>query len=373
MLASNRATCASLNRQSDATHLSAESARRSLPRRAWCGCVNLTFGVVARARHRAAISSFRASLKRRCPFHFSLRCGSRKRKHGIGPYNNRNVPEWPYNRSALREGLWSVRVPAASGEGRMKAEELKFSLKSSFCFIFVFLCLLTGCFRDPNARKQKYLDSGTRYFQQGKYPEAAIQFGNVLQIDKNFAAAHYQLARCFLRQSLFSNAFRELSIVVDLEPKNWQAQLDLANLLFEGRRFLDARDRATLILNENPTDVGAQLLLANSNAQLGNTQVAVEEAQHAVQMAPDKPAPYLTLGLLQEKAQQIPEGEQNLRKAVLLDPKGLPARLGLASFYQRQHRLSEAAVEYSEAIEADRHTPVPPASLAALYLSSGKK
>jgi tetratricopeptide (TPR) repeat protein len=255
----------------------------------------------------------------------------------------------------------------------MKAEELKFSIKSSLCFIFVFLCLLTGCFRDPNARKQKYLDSGTRYFQQGKYPEAAIQFGNALQIDKNFAAAHYQLARCFLRQSLFSNAFRELSIVVDLEPKNWQAQLDLANLLFEGRRFLDARDRATLILNENPTDVGAQLLLANSNAQLGNTQVAVEEAQHAVQMAPDKPAPYLTLGLLQEKAQQIPEGEQNLRKAVLLDPKGLPARLGLASFYQRQHRLSEAAVEYSEAIEADRHTPVPPASLAALYLSSGKK
>ena len=251
---------------------------------------------------------------------------------------------------------------------------MKLPINASFLFIFVSLSLVTaGCFRDPNARKQKYLESGTHYFQQGKYPEAAIQFGNALQIDKNFAPAHYQLARCFLRQNLFSNAYRELSIAVELEPKNWQAQMDLANLLFEGRRFLDARDRVTLILKENPNDVGAQLLLANSNAQLGNTQLAIEEAQQAVQMAPDKPAPYLTLGLLQEKAQQIPEGEQNLRRAVSLDPKGLPGRLGLASFYQRQHKLPEAELEYRQAIEADRSSAVPSASLVALYLSSGKK
>jgi tetratricopeptide (TPR) repeat protein len=255
-----------------------------------------------------------------------------------------------------------------------KGRAMKLPIKASFLFIFVSLSLVTaGCFRNPNARKQKYLESGAHYFQQGKYREAAIQFGNALQIDKNFAPAHYQLAQCFLRQGLFSNAFRELSTVVELEPKNWQAQLDLANLLFEGRRFLDARDRATLILKESPNDVGAQLLLANSNAQLGNTQVAIEEAQQAVQMAPDKPAPYLILGLLQEKAQQISEGEQNLRKAVSLDPKALPPRLGLASFYQRQHRLPEAEVEYSEAIKADSSSPVPPASLATLYLASGKR
>jgi hypothetical protein len=33
---------------------------------------------------------------------------------------------------------------------------------------------LTGCSRDPNVRKQKYFESGERYFNKAKYREAAI-------------------------------------------------------------------------------------------------------------------------------------------------------------------------------------------------------
>ena len=43
--------------------------------------------------------------------------------------------------------------------------------------------LLAGCHRDPNVRKQKYLDSGNRYSSQGKYREAAIQYLNALKVD----------------------------------------------------------------------------------------------------------------------------------------------------------------------------------------------
>jgi hypothetical protein len=38
------------------------------------------------------------------------------------------------------------------------------------CFI---VALLTGCSRDPNVRKQKYLESGQRYFDKGMYREAS--------------------------------------------------------------------------------------------------------------------------------------------------------------------------------------------------------
>ena len=36
----------------------------------------------------------------------------------------------------------------------------------------------TGCSRDPNVRKQKYFDSGEKYFAAGKYREAATEFLN---------------------------------------------------------------------------------------------------------------------------------------------------------------------------------------------------
>ena len=50
--------------------------------------------------------------------------------------------------------------------------------------------VLTGCSRDPNVRKQKYFESGEKYFAAGKYREAAIQYSNAVQIDSRFAQAH---------------------------------------------------------------------------------------------------------------------------------------------------------------------------------------
>src|ERR1700738_4277084 len=103
----------------------------------------------------------------------------------------------------------------------------------------------TGCFRNPKVRMQKYYDSGLQYAQKGKYQEAAIQFQNAIQIDKNFADAHYQLARCYFQQGLWPNGYRELQVTIDLAPQNWQAQLDLANLLFGARRFAGAQEHAS--------------------------------------------------------------------------------------------------------------------------------
>ena len=37
---------------------------------------------------------------------------------------------------------------------------------------------LGGCKHDPNKQKQKYLESGKRYEEEGKLREAVIQFSN---------------------------------------------------------------------------------------------------------------------------------------------------------------------------------------------------
>src|SRR6202012_5993347 len=65
------------------------------------------------------------------------------------------------------------------------------------------LCLLlsalfTGCSRDPEVRKQKYFESGERYFNKGKFREAAIQYANAVQVDPRFAQAHYQLGKNYI-------------------------------------------------------------------------------------------------------------------------------------------------------------------------------
>src|SRR5215510_7434267 len=87
-------------------------------------------------------------------------------------------------------------------------------------------CLLTSCSRDPNVRKQKYFESGQRYFQKGKYREAAIQFSNAIQVDPRFPDAHAQLAQTYLKLQQWTRAYQELGRTLELQPDNYQAHVD---------------------------------------------------------------------------------------------------------------------------------------------------
>src|SRR5579862_741480 len=87
-----------------------------------------------------------------------------------------------------------------------------------------------GCHRDPNVQKQKYLESGKRFYDQGKYKEAQIQFSNALKVDKNFAAAHYELAKAYIKAGSVLPGYSELLRTVDLQPGNIPARLDLGNM-----------------------------------------------------------------------------------------------------------------------------------------------
>src|SRR5271169_140112 len=58
------------------------------------------------------------------------------------------------------------------------------------------LFVLAGCSRDPVARKQKFIETGDRYFAQQKFPEALLTYGRALQLDPKSAAVHYRVAKC---------------------------------------------------------------------------------------------------------------------------------------------------------------------------------
>src|ERR1700687_6189011 len=106
---------------------------------------------------------------------------------------------------------------------------------SGFQYRVAAVCVLaatfTGCSRDPNVRKQKYLDSGEKYSAEGKYREASIQYLNGIQIDSGSAQPHYDLSQAYLKLRDTSRAFQELSRTVELAPDNYRAHTNLANLL----------------------------------------------------------------------------------------------------------------------------------------------
>src|SRR3989442_8075272 len=242
-----------------------------------------------------------------------------------------------------------------------------------FLILGLTVSLLTGCSRDPNVRKQKYFESGRRYFEKEKYREAAIQFSNAIQVDSRFAQAHYQLAQTYLKLQEWTRAYQELSRTIEIEPENYQAHIDLANLLIAGRDLKQAKEHTDLLIIRQPDNPEVHVAVANLNAAQENLGVALQEMQKSVALGPDRWQTYLNLALLQVRASQSDAAEANFKKAVTLNPKAMSAQLALGGYYQSRNRLPEAEQQFRHAVEVDPKDPDPRAALARLYMGEGKK
>lgn len=242
----------------------------------------------------------------------------------------------------------------------------------AFVTLFVTLALLSGCHRDPNVRKQKYLESGNRYSAQGKDREAAIQYQNALKIDKNFADAHYALAQTYLHMGALSGAFAELQRTVNLQPANVKARIDLGNMNLAGSKVDDAQTQANAALAAQPDNADVHSLLARIAERRGQKEVAYKEIHRALQLAPNEAALHETLAMFEAAdPAQSAAAEGELKTAVSLDPKSVNAKLVLAGFYFKFSRWPEAVQACQSAIATDPKNLGARERLAQVYLKVG--
>jgi len=233
--------------------------------------------------------------------------------------------------------------------------------------------LFTGCSRDPNVRKQKFLESGNRYRDKGKFREAAIQYSNAVQMDPRFAEAHYQLGETYLKLKDYNRAYAELSRTVDLAPTNYAAHVDMANLLIAAGEAKQAKPHLDLLRDKQPNSADTYLAWANYDAAQGDLGAALQELQKGIAVDPTRADSYLSLAMLQVRANLPDQAEANFKKAAEVGPKNVNAQSALGLFYQSRNRLPEAEQQFKHAIEVDPKDPSPRASYVRLLMSQGKK
>jgi len=90
-----------------------------------------------------------------------------------------------------------------------------------------------SCSRDPQVVKRKYLDSGNRYFEKGKYKEAYIMYRNALKKDARYSEAYYRVGLTELRMGQPLAALRDMRRAADTDPKftNPDARVQAGNLV----------------------------------------------------------------------------------------------------------------------------------------------
>ena len=240
----------------------------------------------------------------------------------------------------------------------------------------VALCLTLvsagGCATDPELAKRQAFDSGNGYFERGDYNAAAIQFRVALQHDPLFGDARYKLADTYARLGDLRRALPEYVRAADLLSHSVEAQIKAAQGLLLAGRYEDARARAEKGAAIAPTNVDIQLLIGNATAGLKDLDQAALTIEAAATADGTRGYPYSNLGTIEMMRGNNADAEAAFRKAISIEPKSVPARLGLANFLRATGRLPEAEQAIKDALAIDPTHLFANQFMAALYIDAGR-
>jgi tetratricopeptide (TPR) repeat protein len=246
-------------------------------------------------------------------------------------------------------------------------------------FISIVVVLLStalfagSCSSDPQKAKLKYLEAGQHYMDKGRYGDAAIEFRNALRLDPRFVDAYYQLAQADLARHDWVAAYGALEKTIELNPAHLDARLNRGRIDLAARQFHDAEEEANFILKQDASNVGAYQLLGAALIGEQKPDKALVAFEKVTELLPNNSSAYVNIALVEVSLHRLPDAEQHLKRAVLVDSKDTQAYLDLANFYRLQNRNAEAQRTLQDGI-AKNPTGTPLyIDWASMLTSQGKK
>src|SRR5262249_30040258 len=126
------------------------------------------------------------------------------------------------------------------------------------------LCLAgvasAGCSKDEPT-KEELLSRAEAAFAAGQYDKAEMDYRKVLSLAAEDLAALRQLGTIYVDQGQIMQAYPLLKKFVDLQPDDPETQLKLGTIYLAVRDYTQARETASQVLEKQPGNGQALLLL----------------------------------------------------------------------------------------------------------------
>lgn len=242
--------------------------------------------------------------------------------------------------------------------------------------------LLTAGCGSPEEKAQRFYQKGAQHLQAGDAVKARIEFQNALQINPNLTQALMGLATIAERGLDWQGMYGLLTKVVELDPKQLEAQLRLGKLLLAGNQLDKALAASDAALGLAPDDLNALALRAAVLLRLDDAKGAVALARQVLDKEPkhldalvvmaserlaaqdgDGAVAFLDQGLASdernvtlqlirvqalERMAKLESAEEALKKLMALYPDNRAFRAILAQFYVLHNQPVKAEAVYRE-------------------------
>lgn len=259
---------------------------------------------------------------------------------------------------------------------------------------------LVSCNRDPNYLKQKYLESGNKYYDASRYKEASIMYRKAIDKDRKFGVAYYKLALTNLKQGSVASAVPALRRAVELIPVGTKESddsiLKLSEIMVVAAQASDKGATALIkevqtnidgLLKRNPNSwqghkLSGDLSMLDTASKFRNNQPneakkalenSISEYRKALAGSPGDYVITLALGRTLVVAGETAEGEQLFKSLIDKDKKNLNGYLELYRVYVAEKKLTDAENILKLAITNNPSDSNLRLSLAQFYFGTNKR
>lgn len=207
--------------------------------------------------------------------------------------------------------------------------------------------VMTGTLRGQN---DSLMSAGIRALTEGRAQEAVALFV-AAGADTSAAPQRVWLASSYAALNDVGRARQSFMECVALEPENVALRFQFARFLHQNLFLPEAVSEYRRVVLADPTFSAAWFQLAQAAKPLGEPDTALQRYyEHVVQLNPrDYLARFYLGSLWLEDSLRLPDGVQELRSCLALNPSFVPALERLAAHHFRMREDLEAAAYYRKA------------------------
>ncbi len=206
----------------------------------------------------------------------------------------------------------------------------------------------TGC--TAKVKQAYHLSRADKFYAAGKFDRAEIEYMNALRNGSKDPRTYGRLGIIYFQQGRLRTAAPFLYRAVQLTTNDLDLHLKMGTIYATAGKYKQATDEAAYVLDRNPQDAEAPLLLVQ-NAQ---TEPAIQAAQQRLQKLArggDRASFEVALGTLAFRKHDAKTAEADFKKALTLDPKFAAAFEALGSLYAAQNDLTNAETNFKSAAD----------------------
>lgn len=216
--------------------------------------------------------------------------------------------------------------------------------------VAVLIIVCGGCTK--RAKVTRHMQRADHYYADGDYDKAEVEYINVMRLDPNSARAIGRIGVMYLEEGRVEHALRPLLRACELDTNNTEFHEKLGLLYLSGGQTKQARDEANFVLDRQPENEEAPLLLADASPTPTEAEAARQRLQRLVVPGARHAAIDVALGNMAFRDHDLKAAAVAYQNARSANPKFGPLHSSLAIYYWFQKDLPHAEEEFRAAVAA---------------------